>query len=102
MILFSRALRPAVMIFSVGLFLYLSGIGLKNIFRYNTFKLEYAQLLEKVEEERHRNITYKSDLSRLKMHAFWEEQAKVKLGFTKKGEVVYQFLPAQKWSNYDR
>jgi cell division protein FtsB len=87
-----RSVHPLFLLLSLALFLYVSGIGLKNIFRYNTFKLEHKALLAEVEQERRKQLLYQSKLARIRQISFWEEEAKLKLGLVKQGEVVYQFI----------
>ncbi len=72
------------------LLLYICYIGLKNIFRYNAFMLEYRHLNTQVEEETQRNLMLKRQLSKMNDADYWEVQAKQKLGLICEGEVVYR------------
>ena len=78
---------------TVGLIVYICGIGLKNIFRYNSFHSEYESLKQTLLVETRTNQYYKRQLSQLNSPDFWELEAKTQLGYVKEGEVVYKIIP---------
>lgn len=90
---FSRALP---FIITLIILVYICSIGIKNIFRYNKFKLEYRLLNAQLTKEKQRNIQLKQRLTMLKKPFFWEMIAKQKLGYIKKGETVYKIIRSQK------
>jgi|GEM_PF-1491607 len=65
-------------------------IGLKNLFRYNAYIVEYTQLYQDMLTENRVNDRMKQLLSLLQDQSFWEMTAKTKLGYVKEGEVVYK------------
>jgi cell division protein FtsB len=75
---------------------YVCYIGLKNIFRYNAFMLEYKNVTAQVEEEARRNLIIKRQLLKMRDADYWEVQAKQQLGYINEGETVYNLYPAVK------
>lgn len=78
------------------LFLYFLGIGIGNIVRYNSFKLQlekkHTQLL--TELHLHQNLIQQEQ--RLSLKLFWEENARERLGMIRTGEHVYKFLDEER------
>lgn len=73
-------------------FLYICGIGIKSVFRYNAFHRERAMLQEELRNVSKQNNYYKALLSRRNNPEFWELQAKQRLGYVKPGEQVYKVV----------
>ncbi|MCP4050925.1 MAG: septum formation initiator family protein [bacterium] len=73
-------------------FCYICSIGIKNIFRYNKFKLEYSDLTTEYLKELHLNEVYNKQLSSLNNDFYWEALAKKQLNYIKKDEVVYKVI----------
>jgi cell division protein FtsB len=67
-------------------------IGLKNLFRYNKFKIEYARLQEDYEDEQKRHLDYLHQLASMQSPDYWELQAKAKLGLVCPGERVIKIM----------
>ena len=74
----------------VGL-VYSTCIGLRNVFRYNTFKKEVVMKQSALAELHYTNQYYKRLVSSIKSDSFWIVEAKQKLGYSQKGEIVYKF-----------
>ncbi len=70
--------------------LYICGIGIKSVFRYNAFHREHAQLQRELRLVSKQNNYYKALLSRRNNPEFWELHAKQRLGYVKDGEYVYK------------
>mgnify|MGYP003330267889 CR=1 FL=1 len=87
-------MRPfkSLLLFAVSiiLFVYVCGIGVKNVFRYNKLRLDYARNLTALENEKQLNRKYKNQLTRMKSPRYWELAAKRDLGYVRKGEQVYK------------
>ena len=74
------------------LFLYMGYIGLKNVFRYNKFKIDYVSMQETYAEEQKINLDYKHQLASMQSPDYWELQAKAKLGLVCSGERVIKIM----------
>ena len=79
-------------VLSLLLFLYVCGISVKNIFRYNTFKMEHRELSAVVNKERRTHERLQIQILRLGTSDFWEIEARQRLGMTRPGEKIYQFV----------
>ena len=66
-------------------------IGIKNVFRYNVFRIEYQNLLNTHSKERHDNQTYRHMITNMESDHFWDLEARLKLGFVKENEQIYRF-----------
>lgn len=84
--------KPAFLFFTLFLLGYTSYIGLKNVFRYNEFKIAYNALEATYVEELHLNKTYKQQLLFMQNPDYWELQAKKKLGLINSGEHVVKII----------
>ncbi|MFC1770597.1 septum formation initiator family protein [Candidatus Margulisiibacteriota bacterium] len=80
------------LIFSILLLFYISSIGIKNIFRYNSFNKDYLSLSSNLKKETSTNKLLNQNMKALNDIDFWEVSAKKRLGFIKKGEAVYKFI----------
>lgn len=80
-------------VITISLFVYICGIGINNIFRYNAFRSELAEQQRVLMLENRSNQLYKRQLSQLEAPGFWEYQAKIRLGYVLPGEVVYKVIP---------
>ena len=70
--------------------LYICGIGIKSVFRYNAFHREHVQLQRELWSVSKQNNYYKALLARRNNPEFWELHAKQRLGYVKAGEHVYK------------
>ncbi len=73
-------------------FLYICGIGIKSVFRYNSFHREHAELQREFLAVSKQNTYYKALLSRRNNPEFWELHAKQRLGYVAPGEQVYKVV----------
>ena len=65
-------------------------IGIRNVFRYNAFKFEYLDALSKYDSELKKKEWFEFQISAQDRESYWEEKAKMELGYVKNGEVVYK------------
>lgn len=72
--------------------LYICGIGIKSVFRYNAFHREHVALQQELKAVSRQNNYYKAVLSRRNNPEFWEYQAKKRLGYVLPGENVYRVI----------
>ena len=92
-----KLLHPVSSFITFCLFVYVCSLGIKNIIRYNGFKLQYADLVSELKKETRLNRTYKNQLLDMKTKTYWETKAREKLGYVKPGETVYKLIsPSQK------
>lgn len=77
------------------LLMYTAYIGIKNLFRYNTFKIEHNRLQAEQISVIKQNSEYKIALNSLDNPRFWEALAKQKLGLRAKGERIYKIRQDQ-------
>jgi cell division protein FtsB len=82
--------------FTFSTFIYISYIGIKNVFRYNAFKRDYEQVVDKLGLLAQKNTQYKQKLLSMGQNKFWEKEAKLKLGFVKQGEEIYRLVDIKK------
>ncbi|MFC1751856.1 septum formation initiator family protein [Thermoproteota archaeon] len=80
---------------TVGLCIYICCIGIKNVFRYNKFQLEYHALAKELEVEKQKNLAYIKTLAAMKHPDYWEILAKKRFGYVKKGEVMFLVAPGK-------
>lgn len=80
------------MTFTVGLMVYVSCIGIRNIFRYNRFKINYEVSAQALNTQLRLNSEYKQRLASMSHYSFWELEAKKQLGLINKNEILYQML----------
>lgn len=76
--------------------IYISYIGIKNVFRYNAFKREDRKAVHNLHLLTQINTQYKQQLLAMSQHKFWEREAKLKLGFVNQGEEVYRLIELKK------
>ncbi len=72
---------------------YICSIGIRNVFRYNMFKLQYAALCRDYMLEQEKRAVLNQQLLEITTSEFWELEAKSKLGYVNEGERVYIFIP---------
>ena len=72
---------------------YVCCIGIKNIFRYNKFKLEAEQSRLQLEKLTLQRELYQKELQSMQDDQYWEFLAKKRLGYVKPGEIVYKIVP---------
>lgn len=70
--------------------MYVCSIGIRNVFRYNAFKIEYLDAYQHYEDELKKKEWYEFQINAQTRESFWEEKAKMELGYVKNGEVVYK------------
>ncbi len=75
--------------------MYVIYIGVINLFRYNSFKMEYQKKMVTYNEALQKNRDYKLALAGMKTQDYWELQAKERLGYVKSGEVLYRIVPGK-------
>jgi len=63
-------------------------IGIRNIFRYNAFRLEHTTTSQEYLKVLEKNHLLKSELQEMEKDEYWERKAKQDLGLIKKGERV--------------
>ncbi len=73
------------------LLVYVSCIGIRNIFRYNRFKIDHDHAIEQLDFARKKNEHLHRQLKQLDDKAYWRLKAK-EIGFIAKGDVVYKVL----------
>ena len=78
--------------FSIIILLYSSYIGIRNIFRYNIIKSDLESSYVELSDLQHKNIQLRETLISLESSQYWELLSKRKLGYKKKGEVVYMIV----------
>lgn len=79
---------------------YIFFIGLKNIFRYNTFKLEKARIIQRHASLLNLNQNLHARLQEMNSETYWEFQARRQLGYIKPGEKTYKLVYKYKnWRN---
>lgn len=71
------------------IFIYVCGIGVKNLFRYNMFLSEFKELEKSFYETQVLNQQLKQKLLQIEDVSFLEMQVKKKLGYVHNGEIVY-------------
>ena len=84
--------RSWFLIFTGLLIIYTTYIGLKNVFRYNQFKIEYKRLQQQSADEAKLNQTYKQQEQAMQVPGYWELQAKKRLGWINPGEQVIKLV----------
>jgi len=70
-------------------------IGIKNIFRYNSFKSEFQRLQNELETEKQIQKTNFYLQNAIKSPDYWELQAKQQLHFARPEEIIYFFGDSQ-------
>lgn len=76
------------------LFVYVCSIGIRNVFRYNAFKIEYLDARQQYDDELKKKEWYEFQINAQSRESYWEEKAKMELGYVKDGEVVYKLRTA--------
>ncbi len=87
-----KVVRPFFLLATIAIFVYICGIGIKNIIRYNSFKLHYTTLIADLRKETHINESFKNQLLAMNETGYWELKAKEQLGYVKPGETVYKLI----------
>lgn len=91
------AFRPLVRLvffgFTVVVLLYVCCIGIKNVFRYNSFKLTQAHTQAVLDRVQLRNSRLKQQMQAMEADHYWELTIKERLGWVKQGEIDYRILP---------
>lgn len=73
-------------------FLYICGIGIKIVFRYNIFRMDYKRALSEYNAVLEENHKYEILLSKMQDDHYWEINARQKLKYIKPGEEVYKYF----------
>lgn len=71
---------------------YVCDIGIQNIVRYNRFKFELKENEQKLKHAFTKHQFFANQIAQMETPEYWELSAKKRLGFIKKGEVVYKFF----------
>ena len=74
------------------LIVYVFCIGIKNIFRYNRYRVEYNSLMDEYRFETLKHDDYRQKVEEMKTTPFWEFHARKRLNYVYSGEVVYNFI----------
>ena len=83
-----KAKKAAILIVSGIALIYCLYVGIRNVFRYNAFRLEYKSTQEEYMKVLEKNHHIKKELQELASNDYWEKRAKQDLGLIKKGERV--------------
>jgi hypothetical protein len=75
---------------AMSMLLYISGIGIKNIIRYNDFRIRYTRVTQQLAYETQRKQEYLYTMRDMSKASFWEVKAKERLNYKVKGETVYK------------
>ena len=84
--------RVGLLVLTFLLLVYVCSIGIRNIFRYNTFRLDYLSAVSVLEYEKKRQQQFQQQLKQMEHNHYWELRAK-QLGFRSKNEYVYKLNP---------
>ena len=77
---------------TVVLLVYVSCIGIRNVFRYNRFKIDCDQALQQLDFSQKKNDHLHRQLKQIDDNSYWDLKAK-EIGYIAKGDVVYKVLP---------
>jgi len=75
---------------ALSMLLYISGIGIKNIIRYNDFRIRYARITQQLAYETQRKQEYSYTMRDMSSLSFWEVKTKERLNYKAKGETAYK------------
>ena len=70
---------------------YSAFICAQNMIRYNAFKLEHQDVQQKQQGLMEIKMGYQESIDALELPAWWELEAKKKMGYSQPGERVYKF-----------
>ena len=70
--------------------LYIFGIGIKNIFRYNEHRHEFVSLKKQHQVQLYNHQSYQEQLSAMESPLFWEREARRRLSYIHPKEKVYK------------
>lgn len=76
----------------VSISVYIFGIGIKNIFRYNEFKQELFALRKQHANALAENEFYSQQIDAMESEVFWEHEARRRLSYIKPQEKVYKII----------
>jgi cell division protein FtsB len=79
--------------FSAILLLYMCGILIENIVRYNRFKREYDKVALDFQQTVELNMQYRHQLQAMSKPDYWETSARLRLGLVFPDEVIYRVVP---------
>ncbi len=85
------AFRVFIVCGTLFVFVYASSIGLRNLFRYNTFKREVQAKQMQLDELEFLHQEYSYALEAIQTDDYWIVEAKKNLGYSQVGEIVYKF-----------
>lgn len=75
---------------TIFLLIYSASIGIRNVFRYNTFKIENATLEKRMQKEHKRFRQYQYEVQAMNNDDYWEQLAKKRLGLVKPNERLFK------------
>jgi hypothetical protein len=87
----SSILQVILFSFLLIVFLYVDYLGLRNLFRYNSYKKELFNKRKQLDEIMVINQNYKHKLLDMQTDEYWILEIKKNLGFIQKDEIVYKF-----------
>jgi len=85
--------------FTLILLVYVCCIGIRNIFRYNRFKIDYEVSVQALNNQLRLNSDYKQKLAATSQNEFWALEAKQQLGLVNKYEITYQLITNNRRKN---
>jgi cell division protein FtsB len=88
----SKFVNSLLFSLAILILIYISSIGIKNIFRYNEFKQENESLKIAFENELIINKQLTSEVKLLKDESYLENLVRTTLFYIKPGEEVYKFV----------
>ena len=71
--------------------IYITFIGIKNVFRYNKLKLMYQSGLDAYYKQLNSNKYYKQQLLDMQSADYWTFQLTSRLGYVREGDHVFKF-----------
>jgi hypothetical protein len=86
---FIRILKLGFGLFTGIILIYIFSIGIRNIFRYNTFSLRYQNSLKEYHVEQAKNQELLTLLSRMDTNDYWIKKAR-EIGYQYKHERVFK------------
>ena len=88
----TRVRKVGLLLLTFLLLVYVCSIGIRNVFRYNTFRLDYLEAVSVLKYEQQRNQQFYHQLEQMEHTNYWELRAK-QLGYRSKNEIVYKLNP---------
>ena len=87
--MFIRIRKLGFSLFTGIILIYIFSIGIRNIFRYNTFSLRYQNSLKEYHLEQTKNQELLTLISRMNTNDYWIKKAR-EIGYKYKHEMVFK------------